>query len=71
MVVGNVFNGRSSVPYELPKHKKRSTFTTQAHNGQGRARGFNELRFEDQEGAEENFLNAEKDRNEKIRNDHS
>ncbi|WP_415635698.1 type VI secretion system Vgr family protein, partial [Paracoccus aminovorans] len=45
LVTGNVFNGRNGVPYELPKHKTRSTFRTKTHDGKGTGRGFNELRF--------------------------
>uniref|UniRef100_UPI000B338510 bacteriophage T4 gp5 trimerisation domain-containing protein n=1 Tax=Tritonibacter mobilis TaxID=379347 RepID=UPI000B338510 len=52
---------------ELPKHKTRSTFKTDTHQG----KGFNELRFEDQSGKEEIFIHAERDRNEKIRHNHT
>ena len=65
VVVGNVFNGRNGVPYDLPKHKTRSTFRTQTHQGQG----FNELRFEDQSGEEEIFMHAQKDMSIEILND--
>ena len=61
VVVGNVFNGKNDAPYKLPEHKTRSTFRTNSHNGKGSARGFNELRFEDQEGEEEIFVHAQKD----------
>ena len=68
VVVGNVFNGRNQVPYSLPEHKTRSTFRTRTHNGRGSGQGFNELRFEDQEGDEEIRLHAQKDLNEIINN---
>lgn len=64
IVVGNVFNGKNGVPYDLPKHKTRSTFRTNTHQGQG----FNELRFEDQSGEEEIFVHAQKDMNLQILN---
>ncbi|HRK42152.1 MAG TPA: type VI secretion system tip protein TssI/VgrG [Gemmobacter sp.] len=67
MVTGCVYNGRNAVPYELPKHKTRSTFKTKTHKGGG----FNELRFEDEKGQEEIFVHAQKDRNEKTLNNHS
>ncbi|MDD7971406.1 type VI secretion system Vgr family protein [Roseinatronobacter alkalisoli] len=67
LVTGCVYNGRNKVPYELPEHKTRSTFKTDTHQGTG----FNELRFEDEKGREEVFLHAQKDRNEKVRNNHT
>ena len=67
LVTGCVYNGKNKVPYELPKHKTRSTFKTDTHKGHG----FNELRFEDEKGEEEIFVHAQKDRNEKIRNNHT
>lgn len=68
LVTGNVFNGRNGTPYELPKHKTRSTFRTNSYNGKRSARGFNELRFEDQEGEEEIRIHAQKDLNAIIKN---
>ncbi|MGH1367776.1 MAG: type VI secretion system Vgr family protein [Maritimibacter sp.] len=67
MVTGCVYNGRNKVPYDLPEHKTRSTFKTDTHQG----KGFNELRFEDKDGAEEIFIHAEKDRNEKVNHNHT
>ncbi len=64
IVTGCVYNGRNKVPYELPKHKTRSTFKTETHKG----RGFNELRFEDEKGEEEIRLYAQKDMNTIIQN---
>ncbi|CQR86039.1 type VI secretion system, Vgr family protein [Paracoccus aminovorans] len=69
LVTGNVFNGRNGVPYELPKHKTRSTFRTKTHDGKGTGRGFNELRFEDEQGEEEIFVHAQKDMNIEVLND--
>ncbi|MFD2441213.1 hypothetical protein ACFSS8_15990 [Paracoccus kondratievae] len=66
IVTGNVFNGKNDVPYELPKHKTRSTFRTNTHDGKGTGRGFNELRFEDEKGREEVFIHAQRDMNSKI-----
>ena len=67
LVTGCVYNGKNAVPYDLPEHKTRSTFRTDTHEGEG----FNELRFEDKKGEEEVFLHAQKDRNEKVRNNHT
>jgi type VI secretion system secreted protein VgrG len=68
VVVGNVFNGKNDAPYELPKHKTRSTFRTNSHNGKRTGRGFNELRFEDQESEEEIYIHAQKDMNLQVLN---
>ena len=65
LVTGCVYNGRNAVPYELPEHKTRSTFKTRTHQGQG----FNELRFEDENGHEEIFMHAQKDMNIEVLND--
>ncbi|MDF1628144.1 MAG: type VI secretion system tip protein VgrG, partial [Parvibaculaceae bacterium] len=67
LVTGCVYNGKNDVPYELPQHKTRSTFKTDTHQGSG----FNELRFEDENGEEEIYLHAEKDRNSKVENNQS
>jgi type VI secretion system secreted protein VgrG len=67
LVTGCVYNGRKKVPYELPKHKTRSTFKTDTHQG----KGFNELRFEDEKGREEIYIHAQKDRNEKTLHNHT
>jgi type VI secretion system secreted protein VgrG len=71
LVTGCVYNGRNTVPYDLPAHKTRSTFRTNSHDGKGTASGFNELRFEDLAGKEEIFVHAQKDRNEKTLNNHT
>ncbi|MCU0801752.1 MAG: type VI secretion system tip protein VgrG [Rhodobacteraceae bacterium] len=67
LVTGCVYNGHNKVPYKLPENKTISTFRTDTHEGDG----FNELRFEDQAGREEIYVHAQKDRNEKTRNNHS
>ncbi|MEM7212208.1 MAG: type VI secretion system tip protein TssI/VgrG [Pseudomonadota bacterium] len=67
LVTGCVYNGKNAVPYELPANKTRSTFKTDTHQG----RGFNELRFEDKRDAEEIFIHAQKDRNEKTLHNHT
>ncbi|WP_416409131.1 type VI secretion system tip protein TssI/VgrG [Agrobacterium rosae] len=67
LVTGVVPNARQKVPYDLPANKTKSTFRTNTYKGVG----FNELSFEDQAGWEEIFIHAQKDRNEKTRNNHS
>ena len=67
LVTGCVYNGKNDTPYELPKHKTRSTFMTDTHKGTG----FNELRFEDEKDEEEIFIHAQKDMNTKIEHNSS
>jgi type VI secretion system secreted protein VgrG len=67
LVTGCVYNGKNDVPYPLPENKTRSTFKTDTHKGTG----FNELRFEDEQGEEEIFIHGQKDRNTKIENNQS
>lgn len=64
IVTGCVFNGKNDAPYKLPEHKTRSTFRTDTHQGEG----FNELRFEDQNGREEIYIHAQKDLVMHVRN---
>ncbi|MEM6373361.1 MAG: type VI secretion system tip protein TssI/VgrG [Pseudomonadota bacterium] len=64
IVTGCVYNGKNTVPYELPKHKTRSTFKTDTHQG----KGYNELRFEDEKGKEDIHLHAQLDHSVKVLN---
>jgi len=68
LVTGCVYNGKFGVPYPLPDEKTKSTIKSESSPG---GDGFNELRFEDAKGKEEVFLNAQKDFNEHVGNDHS
>ncbi|MBL3587054.1 DUF2345 domain-containing protein, partial [Rhodovulum sulfidophilum] len=63
LVTGCVYNGRNPVPYDLPANKTVSTFKSDTHQGAG----FNELRFEDENGREEVYLRAEKDLSLRVR----
>ena len=67
LVSGCVYNGKNSVPYDLPANKTVSTFKSDTHQGGG----YNEFRFEDQAGREEVFMHAQKDHNTIIENDES
>ena len=67
IVTGCVYNGHNMPPYALPNNKTISTFKTDTHLG----RGFNEFRFQDENGLEEIFIHAQRDRNEKTRNNHT
>ena len=67
LVTGCVYNGKNSVPYDLPANKTVSTFKSDTHQGSG----YNEFRFEDEKGREEVFMHAQKDHNTIIENDES
>ncbi|RCW86759.1 type VI secretion system Vgr family protein [Paracoccus lutimaris] len=67
LVTGCVYNGRNAVPYALPANKTVSTFKSDTHQGSG----YNEFRFEDEQGREEVFMHAQKDHNTIIENDES
>lgn len=57
IVTGCVVNGSNGNIYGLPASKTKSGFKTKTHEGSG----FNELSFEDANGAEKIFLHAQKD----------
>ena len=65
IVTGRTFHATNRPPYALPEHKTRTVLRTETHQGEG----FNELRFEDQAGAEEIYLHGQKDLNLLIEND--
>jgi type VI secretion system secreted protein VgrG len=65
IVIGRVYNGEQTIPYELPLHKTRSTIKSNSSPGGG---GYNEIRFEDKKGAEEVYTHAQKDQNEIVLN---
>ena len=67
MVTGSVYNAENTPPYPLPEAKTKSTLKTNSTPGGG---GYNELRFEDQGGSEEVYLQAQKDFNELVKHDH-
>lgn len=57
IVTGCVVNGKNGNIYGLPASKTKSGFKTKTHEGSG----FNELSFEDANGAEKIFMHAQKD----------
>jgi type VI secretion system secreted protein VgrG len=68
VVTGCVYDGVKPPPYDLPAKKTASTIKTSSSPGDG---GFNELRLEDTDGSEELFIQAQKDRNETIKQNHT
>lgn len=66
IITGRVYHGNNQPPYPLPDKKTASTIKSDSSPGGG---GSNELRFEDQKGAEEVFLHAQKDWTIAVEND--
>ncbi|HGY2267512.1 type VI secretion system Vgr family protein [Morganella morganii] len=67
IVTGCTYNGRNGPPSAFPGSKTQTAFRTQTHKGEG----FNELRFEDENGKQEVFMHAQKDMNTVVLNDRS
>jgi len=63
IITGRVYNADCMPPYPLPDEKSKSTIKSLSYPGGG---GFNELRFEDKKGAEQIFLHAERDKDERV-----
>ncbi|MFK7699315.1 type VI secretion system Vgr family protein [Pseudomonas caspiana] len=66
LVTGSVYNAECMPPYTLPEHALRSTMKSQSTAPGG---GSNELRFDDKQGAEQVFLHAEKNLDQRIKQD--
>jgi len=58
IVTGSVYNGENPTPYTLPDERTKSTRKSASSLG---SNGFNELRIEDANDAEEIFVHAQKD----------
>lgn len=67
IVTGCVVNGKNGNIYGLPASKTKSGFKTKTHEGSG----FNELSFEDANGAEKIFMHAQKDKEEYVKDNQS
>lgn len=57
VIVGRMFNAAQRVPYELPEHQAVSGWKSDSTPGSG---GYNELRFDDSNGAELVAIQAER-----------
>ena len=68
IVVGSVYNGRNRPKYDPASQYTRSGVLTRSSE-RGGEKNANELRFEDKTGAEQIFLNAERDMDHRIEND--
>ena len=67
IITGTVYNGNNRPPVRLPQNKTQMTIKSKTHKGEG----FNELRFEDENGKQEVFIHAQKDMNTKVLNDYT
>ncbi|MDR0780525.1 MAG: type VI secretion system tip protein VgrG [Pseudomonadales bacterium] len=65
IVTGSVYNGENMPPYELPKHRTRSTLKTLSSKDGG---GFNEIRFEDKKDEEQIFVHAQTNFDRRVNN---
>jgi type VI secretion system secreted protein VgrG len=66
IVTGSVYNAETMPPYTLPDNATRSTIKTNSSKGGG---GYNEIRFEDKKGSEQLFIHAQKDQDNRVKND--
>jgi type VI secretion system secreted protein VgrG len=66
IITGRVYNGLNKPPYPLPAEKTKSTLKSNSSPGAG---GCNEIRFEDKKGAEQIFIQAEKQQDSRVKQD--
>lgn len=66
LVTGSVYNADTMPPVNLPEQATRSTLKSNSSKG---GNGYNELRFEDKKGSEQVFIHAQKDLDQRIRQD--
>jgi type VI secretion system secreted protein VgrG len=66
LVTACVFNGENSAPYGLPENKTRTTVKSWSSPQNG---GYNEIRFEDKQGLEQMFTQAQRDHDTLVKHD--
>ena len=66
IITGRVYNGALMPPYTLPANKTMSTLKSNSSKG---GEGFNEIRYEDKKGEEQIFIHAEKNQDNRVKND--
>ena len=66
IVTGRVYNGELRPPYKLPLEATKTTTKSYSSKGGG---GFNEIRFEDKKGSEQIFVHAERNQDNRVKND--
>ncbi len=67
IITGMAYNPTKKHAYNLPDNKTRSYWKDKTHKGDG----FNEIKFESEKGKEEVYVHAQRDRNEKVNNNHT
>jgi len=65
LITGCVYNSDALPPYALPAEQTKSTLKSNSSKG---GEGYNELRFEDKKGAEEVYMQAERDFKRVVKN---
>ncbi|WP_222706922.1 type VI secretion system Vgr family protein [Massilia arenae] len=66
LVTGCVYNGDAMPPHALPAKQTRSTIKSNSSKG---GANFNELRFDDKKGAEQFYMHAARDLEQRIKGD--
>ncbi|MHC5308446.1 type VI secretion system Vgr family protein, partial [Bartonella sp. LJL80] len=67
IVTGRTYHEVNMPPYNLPEHKTKMVLRSDTHKG----KGFNEISFEDDCNKEQIYVHGQKDRTEKIKNNHT
>lgn len=70
LITGRVYNSANMPPYELPANQTQSGIKSRS-TPDGDLDNFNELRFEDQKGAERVYVQAERNMDTLVKNDQS
>jgi len=70
IITGTVYNADNMPPYTLPENATQSGIKSRS-TPKGTSSNFNELRFEDKKGAEEVFIQAEKNKTVKVKHNRS
>lgn len=66
IIIGRVYDEMQPVPYTLPDKKTVSTWKSRSSKGGGE-NNYNEIRMEDLKGQEQLFIHAEKDRDDRTK----
>lgn len=66
LVTGSVYNGDMMPPYTLPDDATKSTIKSNSSKG---GEGYNEIRFQDKKGSEQLYTHAEKNQDNRVKND--
>ena len=68
IITGRVYNNDNMPPYDLPANATQSGIKSRSSKGGG-STDINELRFEDKKGSEMIFIQAQKDKELRVKND--